>query len=282
MIRWLNYTELETLANALELEFYECSEACLECHGRNSFSFNRLFAVWQCREESNWLRNVRTGQVMPMRANCLYWIANGTDLEFEFHENTRFFAFHFNIRLLHCQELLRADELFCEIPGRRETVREIERLYHEAVFSAATICRLKSIFFRELAPFLTRADLSGRRAIFIRYRDLLKFIHTKATAKTVVGDLTAWMAMSQDTLSRHFSRDFGMPLKRYLSGALAARAELLLRDPELKVREVARQLGFHDEYYFSKFFRRETGAAPSEFRRLLNHAVNAESSGETI
>ena len=73
--------------------------------------------------------------------------------------------------------------------------------------------------------------------------------------------------MSRDTLSRNFSRDFGIPLKRYLIEILVAQGEKLLRDPELRLRDIARRLRFNDEYYFSNFFKRETGTSPSEYRR---------------
>ena len=73
--------------------------------------------------------------------------------------------------------------------------------------------------------------------------------------------------MTRDLLSNNFSRDIGIPLKKYLSNILLSRAELLLRNKELTVREIARLLNFNDEYYFSHFFRRQTGLAPGQYRK---------------
>jgi len=49
-------------------------------------------------------------------------------------------------------------------------------------------------------------------------------------------------------------------------------ARLLLADPRMSIKDVATQLNFSSEFYFSHFFRRHTGLTPSEFRkRLLLH-----------
>jgi AraC family transcriptional regulator, transcriptional activator of pobA len=38
-------------------------------------------------------------------------------------------------------------------------------------------------------------------------------------------------------------------------------------DSELNTEQVARRLGFEDPAYFSRFFRREEGSAPTQFKR---------------
>ncbi|MER5866693.1 AraC family transcriptional regulator [Kitasatospora sp. NPDC002040] len=43
-------------------------------------------------------------------------------------------------------------------------------------------------------------------------------------------------------------------------------AKLLLARTDLTVRQIAREAGFGDPAYFSRFFRRETGMTPGEFR----------------
>jgi AraC-like DNA-binding protein len=46
-------------------------------------------------------------------------------------------------------------------------------------------------------------------------------------------------------------------------------ARLLLADPRLSIKDVAAQLNFSSEFYFSHFFRKYTGLTPTEFRRRL-------------
>src|SRR5580692_7162908 len=46
-------------------------------------------------------------------------------------------------------------------------------------------------------------------------------------------------------------------------------ARLLLADARLTVKDVAAQLSFSDEFYFSHFFRRQTGMSPTQYRQHL-------------
>lgn len=46
-------------------------------------------------------------------------------------------------------------------------------------------------------------------------------------------------------------------------------AKILLDDLELSVGNVADQLNFSDQYYFSRFFKKNTGVNPSEYKRRL-------------
>ena len=70
------------------------------------------------------------------------------------------------------------------------------------------------------------------------------------------------MDMSASTLSRHFGRDVGRPLKPYLTHRLveeATRRLVLFREP---IGRIARNLQFNNERYFSRFIKKHTGRAP--------------------
>ena len=99
-----------------------------------------------------------------------------------------------------------------------------------------------------------------------KYTAVLKRME-EVDARTSLADLAVVAGVSQDALSRNFSRDFGIPLKRCLINHLISRAEQLLRNPNLQIQEIAKILKFSDVYYFSKFFKNETGATPSSYRR---------------
>ena len=77
--------------------------------------------------------------------------------------------------------------------------------------------------------------------------------------------------MSRDTLSRCFSRDFGIPLKTFLMRELVSTAERYLLAGELSVKEISDLFEFSSEFYFSRFFKRHKGVSPSEFRKINHH-----------
>jgi AraC-like DNA-binding protein len=55
----------------------------------------------------------------------------------------------------------------------------------------------------------------------------------------------------------------------HIQRARLDQARLLLADSRLSVKDVAAQLSFSDEFYFSHFFRRQTGMSPTQYRQHL-------------
>lgn len=88
------------------------------------------------------------------------------------------------------------------------------------------------------------------------------------------------LAFYADTLGvtvDHLSRSCRAVLKQSALGVLTERrmleARRLLAYTPMSVAEVARQLGYDDPAYFSKFFLRSTGSAPSVYRALVAQGV---------
>jgi AraC-like DNA-binding protein len=58
-------------------------------------------------------------------------------------------------------------------------------------------------------------------------------------------------------------------IHQHIQQARIDQSRLLLADKRLSIKDVARQLDFSSEFYFSHFFRRHTGMTPTEFRMHL-------------
>lgn len=58
-------------------------------------------------------------------------------------------------------------------------------------------------------------------------------------------------------------------IHQHIQRARLDQARLLLADQRLSVKDVAAQLNFSSEFYFSHFFRHHTGMSPTEFRQHL-------------
>lgn len=251
--------------NALTLELFQAADATFDCHGRNHYPFNRIFAVHSAGEMRSIVRNhSRGGETLEMTPGSVIFISSGVDLEFEFRRDTQFFAFHFRVTA-DGWNLFAGCDLMQRRDGCSDTLRELETFFTRQNPDSAALCALKSLLLRETAAFLP-PDRKPE-PIRERYRALLEYIRTEADATTTVPELAEIFGTSPDSFSRAFSRDFKLPVKRYLAAELVTRAGKLLRSTPLSVKEIAMRLGFTDEFYFSRFFRRNTGISPSEYRR---------------
>ncbi len=72
--------------------------------------------------------------------------------------------------------------------------------------------------------------------------------------------------ISPEHLSREFKKEIGENFIDYLLKLRIAKAKEYLQQGSYKTYEVANLVGFHDEKYFSKVFKKNTGFTPSEFK----------------
>jgi len=84
-----------------------------------------------------------------------------------------------------------------------------------------------------------------------------------------VTELAAIGKVSYSGLRALFQRSGQGTIHEHIQRARLDRARLLLADERLSVKDVAAQLSFSSEFYFSHFFRHRTGLSPSEFRQNL-------------
>lgn len=83
-----------------------------------------------------------------------------------------------------------------------------------------------------------------------------------------IGAVARGVELSESYLSHLFRRETGQTLKGYLTAyRVSAAMELLRRAEGGKLYELAQQVGYQDEAYFSNVFKRLVGRSPSEFLR---------------
>lgn len=71
-------------------------------------------------------------------------------------------------------------------------------------------------------------------------------------------------------LYRLFKSETGMSVIDYINHCRISKAEVLLIDDSISIKDVAYSVGFTDQMYFSKVFKKLKGQTPTEFRRKNN------------
>ena len=80
-----------------------------------------------------------------------------------------------------------------------------------------------------------------------------------------VSKIAKQFGLSYETFRKKFRVRFGVSPQRYHARWLMQKAIVLLNQENLSVKEAASRLGFCDEFYFSRAFRKITGRSPSSF-----------------
>ena len=95
----------------------------------------------------------------------------------------------------------------------------------------------------------------------------LAYIDAHLCAGLSIGEIASSLFVSKLALQKHFKKDVEKPLGTYIDSCLMARAERLLLNQELTIKEISEKLGFCDQFYFSRRFSESHGISPSSFRK---------------
>lgn len=104
---------------------------------------------------------------------------------------------------------------------------------------------------------------------YLKFRELLEKNYTKGFT---VSQYAEALHISPKTLTTIVKAASAGSPSSHISDRIILEAKRLLSFTALKVNEIAYRLGFEDDSYFVKYFRRHVKRSPGEFRELMNNS----------
>ncbi|MGO4547065.1 response regulator [Paenibacillus sp. 2TAB23] len=95
---------------------------------------------------------------------------------------------------------------------------------------------------------------------------IIQYIVDHLDGDLSVTKLAEQVYLNPDYLSRMFKQSKGLTITEYIAALKVQKAKEMLSDPRMLVQDIAKTLGFTSAGYFSRFFKKETGQTPQEFR----------------
>jgi YesN/AraC family two-component response regulator len=100
------------------------------------------------------------------------------------------------------------------------------------------------------------------------FRQMLEYINDHYSQELYLKELAARFFMSPFYCCHLFNKILGTTYSKYVTDVRIERAcQLLLRNPELAVEEIASRVGYPDYYYFNKVFKKQRGITPAKYRK---------------
>jgi len=88
-------------------------------------------------------------------------------------------------------------------------------------------------------------------------------------ARISVDQLASRLNLDIAYFSRKFTEEVGTSPKKYILKKRIERAKELLRTTDANIFEISNSVGYDDQFYFCRIFKKNVGVAPSEYRKTL-------------
>ncbi|GKX66672.1 AraC family transcriptional regulator [Inconstantimicrobium mannanitabidum] len=110
-------------------------------------------------------------------------------------------------------------------------------------------------------------------SVSLKIENIIKYMRENINAKITLNELSNSAQLSPTYLSRVFKDNTGYSIIEFFNKMKIDKAKELIIDGNKKVKEVANEVGFSDEFYFSRIFKKMEGISPTEFYSKNVHDV---------
>lgn len=107
----------------------------------------------------------------------------------------------------------------------------------------------------------------------LKVEKIIQYMHQNINSKITLPELSKLVHMAPAYMSRTFKETTGYTIIEYFNKLKIDKSKELLIEGNKKVKEVAQELGFADEFYFSRMFKRAEGITPSEYNSRIVHEL---------
>lgn len=126
----------------------------------------------------------------------------------------------------------------------------------------------------ELTPWLSRIMERFTDQVFnmanIKHKDVIyksiEYIRRNYMTKITLDEVASYVYLSPTYFSKIFNEEMGMNFNTYLNNVRIEISKKLLADPSVNMVDVSNIVGFEDQSYFSKVFKKITGQSPKKYR----------------
>lgn len=119
---------------------------------------------------------------------------------------------------------------------------------------------------REIALFLRRVKRQNTRTSKNIIQEIEKYIKVNFHREIKLQEISERFYISREYISRKFKQEYHINISEYLVSIRIQKAQELLENSNLKVYDIANLIGYQDDKYFRKVFKKIVGISPNEYR----------------
>lgn len=250
-----NYPQLSELRRLMRYLLVWCSEGeVVLVIDENEFLLGKHQVITITSGQVHFLKAMKAAKGIVVEFTFDFFCKNDNDLELIFH-NGLFCHFDQN-EIVRLDDWKETERLLAQISA------DLSRKPYQYLISVHACLEL-------LFVQINRAKVAGGYEIWKPDALFLKFLESVRANFRHNYPLTFHAESLQSTelkLNELAKLHTGKTAQMVIYGLIASEAKRLLTYEKSSVKEVAAALGFHDPFYFSNFFKKQTGVSPKLWR----------------
>jgi AraC-like DNA-binding protein len=222
--------------------------------------FSRLYLVTAGAAS---IRDRDSGRIVDLLPGRAYLVPSGRRCDYLCELSFEKFYLHFKLEFFYGLDVFGGVDRILELELPVDRTLEIASFARggESDGSVAATGLLLTL----LGSFLAQCP-DGDEAVPPEYFRLSAFMRRKLSVDLGPADLARELGLDEARFLREFRRKTGMTVKSFIDRGIERNAKERLLSTDLSVKEIAWALGFKDEFYFSRFFKRKAGVSPRDYR----------------
>ncbi len=216
------------------------------------------------------------GETHTLTAGDVFLIGNHVKCTWEYVKPAEELTLLFNVYLGSMDDIFEKLTHPLILHGEHRAAHEAGALFAEN--SAASLLGLHSLCFKYLGVFLSQSgvDVDSHVRVVKKYKDVFSYISEHLSAALTVEELAKATGYSVSFFTKCFPKDNGVTVKEYIHDKIMSEAEQLLIYSDLSVGSISDRLGFCEQAYFSRWFKRYKSASPTEYRARIRRITEKQ------
>ncbi len=251
-------------SNRQDMNFSDMAYAVLDpsWNARTCSPFTRVYMVTAGYGELTYAD--KTVELLPWN---IYIVPAELDFTYACPQYMEKLFFHLNLLRYNRYDLLAGYPEVITLTGQKDTINRAVTAFRKGDVSAALT--LKSILYDIVTVTLEQAgvNLGAIETYSAPIKKAMRLIERQLSIGVTAEWLAAQLYLSPGQLQKQFKREVGVPLGKYIGDQVLFAAERLLRTTADPISTISEQLGFCDQFYFSRRFTARYGVPPTVYRK---------------
>lgn len=138
----------------------------------------------------------------------------------------------------------------------------LENYTHNSISARLRVQGAMSLILSDFA-----SDVTAAAPDLVKFDEVLRYVDENYRENIPLSHLASLMNISPMYFSNYFKRTFHISPKQYILNKRLMESQRLLLESRLSIKEIAYEVGFENENYFSEFFTSKVGISALKFRK---------------